>query len=151
MAVREQSPTFKVNDLGTIKELISGHLCKTSESKGLNLTVAAGELDKDHFALFRKQVAYDTEAYKVYLKRCHDVEHSRFYKRLQDREREAANQRKARTKKGGCLSRASTHHNANPEPSFFAWKLESPGGGFFGVLSFTTSTSHELAQASDKV
>ena len=58
MAVREQSSSFKVTDLGAIRALIEARSIPVTSANNLAAS-AMGELESDVFKLFLKQAAYD--------------------------------------------------------------------------------------------
>ncbi len=51
------------------------------------MTVSSQNLEKDSFELLLKQLNYDTEVYKIYVRRVLEVEHAAFYAKLQAKDR----------------------------------------------------------------
>lgn len=94
MAVKDKDAKFAVTDLPVLRELVEGH------SKAMPINAAAdmivkANLDEESYKLLKKQLAYDVEAFKVFRRRVREVEHSVFYRKLQERERALANELQA--------------------------------------------------------
>ena len=104
-AVREKGPVFKLADLPSIQQVMDNH----SQSAPVNpqaLARASSTLEDESFKLLQKQLQYDTEAFKVWVRRCKEVEHALFYHQLQHKAKVNENATKAMPSK--VLPRSST-------------------------------------------
>ena len=85
----EKSSGFKMTDVGFIQDLLKTHESQQSSkfpASNAKRMVAAGELQKEEFALMQSMFCHDLKTYEVWCTRCADRESAKYHSMLQKRQ-----------------------------------------------------------------